>query len=76
MPLNNNAKQHLNLYKTYPIMSLLKVKVNPKFESKLYNYNKGKSFLRSLPHVYLMMYDVSDPTKSIYVKYVVILDNI
>ena len=28
------------------------------------------------PRVYLMMYDVSDPTKSMYMKYVIILDNI
>ena len=27
-----------------------------------------------LPHVYLMIYDVSDPTKSMYVKYVFILE--
>ena len=40
MLLNNNAKQPLNLYINYPIMSLLKVKITPKFESKLYNYNK------------------------------------
>ena len=35
MLLNNNAKQPLNLYINYPIMLLLKVKVTPKFESKL-----------------------------------------
>ena len=40
MLLNNNAKQPLNLYINYPIMSLLKVKVTPKFEYILYNYNK------------------------------------
>jgi len=40
MLLNNNAKQPLNLYIIYPIMSLLKVEVTPKFKSKLYNYNK------------------------------------
>ena len=40
MLLNNNAKEPLNLYINYLIMSLLKVKATPKFESKLYNYNK------------------------------------
>ena len=31
-----NPNFHIN----YPVVSLLKVKVNPKSESKLYNYNK------------------------------------
>ena len=44
MLLNNNAKQPLNLYIKYPIMSLLKVKVTPKPQSKLYNYNKIKKY--------------------------------
>ena len=30
----------LNLYINYPIILLWKVKVTPKFKSKLYNYNK------------------------------------
>jgi len=35
-----NTDDPLNLYISYPIMSLLKVKVTPKSESKLYNYKK------------------------------------
>ena len=41
MLLNNNAKEPLNLYINYLIMSLLKVKVTYKSESNLYNYNKN-----------------------------------
>ena len=44
MPLNNNTKRPLNLYINYQIMSLLKVKVTPKYESKLYNYKKIKVY--------------------------------
>jgi hypothetical protein len=36
----SNTNNRLNLHINYPIISLLKVKVTPKSESKLYNYNK------------------------------------
>ena len=36
----NNANNPLNVYINYPIMSLLKVTLTPKSESKLYKYNK------------------------------------
>ena len=38
--IKNNTNNPLNLHINYPSMSLLKVKVTPKSESKLYSYNK------------------------------------
>ena len=38
--IKNNANNPLNLHINYPVILLLKVKVTPKSESKLYSYNK------------------------------------
>ena len=40
MSYKNNADKPLNLHIKYPTVSFLRVKVTPKSESKLYNYNK------------------------------------
>ena len=50
-----------NLYINYPTMLLLKVKVTPKYESKLYNYNKilntkSKLLFLSLLYYYIIIY--------------------